>query len=191
MCKRKRMTVPTVNVEGNETVLEPNNEPREAVNVEGNESVLEPGQEDREAVNEVDGAHSDDSFQAAICSEDEELNEIRQCNKEILSQEMGNIVLNSGAVLGEGVDASNSIQFNTVRPSRVVNANVPTSPHEGMHSRADNTIDEPGPSTTEPQQQSWSDFCTNYDGGYESYPRSSGDEGPIMASDEDETLVQS
>ncbi|ONK77962.1 uncharacterized protein A4U43_C02F12750 [Asparagus officinalis] len=43
MCKRKRMTVPTVNVEGNESVPEPNNEPREPVNVEGNESVLKPG----------------------------------------------------------------------------------------------------------------------------------------------------
>ncbi|ONK57857.1 uncharacterized protein A4U43_C09F4920 [Asparagus officinalis] len=87
MCKRKMMTVPIVNVEGNESVPKPNNEPREtvnvegnesvpepnqedreAVNVEGNESVLEPGQEDREAVNEVHGAHSDDSFQAAICA---------------------------------------------------------------------------------------------------------------------------
>ncbi|ONK76567.1 uncharacterized protein A4U43_C03F29660 [Asparagus officinalis] len=92
MCKRKRMTMPTVNVEGNESVPEPNIEPREAVNVEGNKGVSEPnnepreamnevhgahlpepGQEDREAVNEVHGAYSDDSFQAAICNGDEEL----------------------------------------------------------------------------------------------------------------------
>ncbi|ONK64210.1 uncharacterized protein A4U43_C07F23280 [Asparagus officinalis] len=47
-----------------DVLSELNNEPRETVNVDGNGSVPEPNNEDKEAVN--DSAHSDDSFQAAI-----------------------------------------------------------------------------------------------------------------------------
>ncbi|XP_020272265.1 uncharacterized protein LOC109847447 [Asparagus officinalis] len=103
---------------------------------------------------------------------------------------MGNIALNFGAVLRECVDAISSMSFNTVRPPRVVNANISTSPHERVHSRADNTVDGPGLSTTD-LPEAWPDWLTNYDGGYESDPRSSGDEGRIMESDEDEPIVQS